>query len=312
MRGNAHLTVRVACVQSKLAVKTGHSELAFSGPGSIKGRLLRRGRPRAAGRARASVERSRMVALRNGMLVAAVGALQLVTAQPGVTMPTAAVLGWQLNDTGCFVHYNMATMAVHASPPRPNLQGCQDGVTAPPQISSWQPTALDTDAWVSTCKAMGGTRMIYVAKHGCGFAAWKSKVDYNYSVAQAPDQTDVVAAFVKSARAGGLGVGFYYSDATNSYCRVSGGVVKPGAVKPGRQIVVTQEEYDNIVLAHLGELWGNYVRSTRANVSSVSIVLAGTVMTVWVHACRAHWTSYGLTADTVSSLDACPARRRLS
>ena len=96
-----------------------------------------------------------MVALRNGMLVAAVGVLQLVTtltAQPGVTMPTAAVLGLQLNDTGCFVHYNMATMAVHASPPRPNLQGCQDGVTAPPQISSWQPTALDTDAWVSTCK----------------------------------------------------------------------------------------------------------------------------------------------------------------
>ena len=47
--------------------------------------------------------------------------------------------------------------------------------------------------------------MIYVAKHGCGFAAWKSKVAYNYSVTNAPDQTDVVAAFVKSARAGGIG-----------------------------------------------------------------------------------------------------------
>ena len=174
---------------------------------------------------------------------------QLVTAQPGSTIPTKPILDWQLNDTACFVHYNMATMA--------GLQGCQDGVTAPPPISMWRPTALDTDTWVSTCKAMGGSRMIYVAKHGCGFAAWKSKVAYNYSVTNAPDQTDVVAAFVKSARAGGIGVGFYYSDATNSYCRVSGGVLKPGPVKPGRQIAVTQAQYDSIVLSHLAELWGN-------------------------------------------------------
>ena len=181
--------------------------------------------------------------------VAAAAARQL-PAQPGATTPTKPILDWQLNDTGCFVHYNMATMA--------GLQGCQDGVTAPPPISAWQPTALDTDAWVSTCKAMGGTRMIYVAKHGCGFAAWKSKVKaYNYSVTQAPDQTDVVASFVKSARAGGIGVGFYYSDATNSYCHVSGGVLKPGAIQPGRQIAVTQAQYDSIVLGHLAELWGN-------------------------------------------------------
>ena len=98
---------------------------------------------------------------------------------------------------------------------------------------------------------------------GLTFARWSmsSRAD---SVTQAPDQTDVVAAFVKSARAGGLGVGFYYSDATNSYCRVSGGVVRPGAVTPGRQIAVTQEQYDDIVLAHLAELWGNYVRARRA------------------------------------------------
>jgi hypothetical protein len=182
-------------------------------------------------------------------LLLACAAARLLATQPGVTKPTKPILDWQLNDTGCFVHYNMATMA--------GLQGCQDGVTAPPPISAWQPTALDTDAWVSTCKAMGGTRMIYVAKHGCGFAAWKSEVAYNYSVANAPDQTDVVAAFVESARRGGIGVGFYYSDATNSYCRVRGGVVVPGATQPGRQITVTQAQYDNVVLAHLAELWGN-------------------------------------------------------
>ena len=165
-------------------------------------------------------------------------------------LPSKPVLNWQMHDTGCFVHYNMATMR--------GSQGCQDGVSVPPPLSAWQPTALDTDAWVQTCKAMGGTRMIYVAKHGCGFAAWKSNVtNYTYSVSNAPDQTDVVAAFVKSARKAGLGVGFYYSDATNSYCRVKRGVVVPGETKPG-QMKVTQAEYDWFVVAHLTELWTNY------------------------------------------------------
>ena len=167
-------------------------------------------------------------------------------------LPSAPILAWQLNDTGCFVHFNMATMV--------GSQGCQDGVSVPPPLSAWLPSALDTDAWAATCKAMGGTRIIYVAKHGCGFAAWKSKVPgYAYSVASIapPNDVDVVAAFVKSARSAGLGVGFYYSDATNSFCRVSGGFVQPGVAKPG-QMNVTQAEYNAFVVAHLTELWSNY------------------------------------------------------
>jgi hypothetical protein len=222
-------------------------------PASVSG-LTKQSDQLSGGGAAAARRRRAAASTATGLLVMvplllACAAARLLATQPGVTKPTKPILDWQLNDTGCFVHYNMATMA--------GLQGCQDGVTAPPPISAWQPTALDTDAWVSTCKAMGGTRMIYVAKHGCGFAAWKSEVAYNYSVANAPDQTDVVAAFVESARRGGIGVGFYYSDATNSYCRVRGGVVVPGATQPGRQITVTQAQYDNVVLAHLAELWGN-------------------------------------------------------
>ena len=165
-------------------------------------------------------------------------------------LPSAPVLAWQLKDVGCFVHYNMATMV--------GSQGCQDGVSVPPPLSAWQPTALDTDAWVSTCAAMGGSRIIYVAKHGCGFAAWNSSVQgYPYSAQNAPMPVDAVAAFVASARKAGLGVGFYYSDATNSYCRVSGGFVQPGVAKPG-QMNVTQAQYNAFVVAHLTELWSNY------------------------------------------------------
>jgi alpha-L-fucosidase len=73
--------------------------------------------------------------------------------------PTSAQLAWQLNDTGCIVHYNMATAA--------GTQGCQSatGDDAPPPLSAWRPTALNTDAWADACKAMGGSRIILTAKH---------------------------------------------------------------------------------------------------------------------------------------------------
>lgn len=111
-----------------------------------------------------------------------------------------------MKDTACFVTYNMATMV--------GSRGCRDNYTSPPPLEAWRPTALDTDAWAATCRAMGGTRMVFTAKHSCGFLAWRSNSGYNYSVGFTPDGTDVVAAFVKSARAAGLGVGFYCKTST--------------------------------------------------------------------------------------------------
>ena len=165
-------------------------------------------------------------------------------------VPTPEVLAWQLNDTGCFVTYNMAAMI--------GSGGCRDELTSPPPLSDWRPVALDTDGWAAACRAMGGTRIVLTAKHSCGFLAWKTRTDYNYSVGFTPDGTDVVAAFVRSARAAGLGVGFYYSSAHNSHTRVShDGMVQPGALLPN-QIRVTQQEYNAYVLAHLRELWSAY------------------------------------------------------
>ena len=164
--------------------------------------------------------------------------------------PTASQLAWQLDDTGCFVHYNMATAA--------GTQGCSsDGDEAPPPLSAWRPTALDTDGWAAACKALGGSRIVLTAKHNCGFIPWHSSAASNYTYSATASQPDVVAAFVASARAAGLGVGFYYSDWTNTYCRVSKGAVVPGPTKPG-QIALSQSSYDAIVLAHLTELWSKY------------------------------------------------------
>eukprot|EP01049_Picozoa_sp_SAG25_P008245 SAG25_NODE_728_length_5697_cov_2.400322_1_plen_427_part_00 len=167
-----------------------------------------------------------------------------------VVVPTPEVLRWQLRDTGCFLTYNMAAMV--------GSGGCRDELTSPPPLSAWRPVALDTDAWASTCKAMGGTRIVFTAKHSCGFLAWKTKTQYNYSVGFAPDGVDVVAAFVKSARSAGLGVGFYYSTAHNSHTRTShDGIVQPGPLLPN-QIRVTQQQYNTYVLAHLRELWTDH------------------------------------------------------
>ena len=164
-----------------------------------------------------------------------------------IATPTPEVLAWQLHDTGCFLVYNMASMI--------GSGGCRDELTSPPPLSAWNPTALDTDAWAATCKAMGGTRIVLTAKHSCGFLAWRTKTAYNYSAGFTPDGTDVVASFVKSARAAGLGVGFYYSSAHNSYLRAShDGMVQPGPLL-ANQIRVTQQEYNAFVLAHLRELW---------------------------------------------------------
>ena len=166
-------------------------------------------------------------------------------------VPTAAQAAWQQNgEVGCFVHYNMATMA--------GTQGCGGG--APPPLSAWQPTALDTDAWVDACVAMGGVRIVYVAKHGCGFTAWKSNVSlygyaYGVQASQYPD-VDVAALLVASAKKRGIGYGFYYSVVSNAYANVNNGQVQPGA-GPG-QLALTQQQYEEIIIAHLTELYSSF------------------------------------------------------
>jgi hypothetical protein len=137
-------------------------------------------------------------------------------------------------------------------------QGCGGG--APPPLSAWAPTALDTDAWVDTCVAMGGVRIVYVAKHGCGFTAWRSNVSlygYAYGVQASPyPDVDVAARLVESAKKRGIGYGFYYSVVSNAYANVNNGQVQPGA-GPG-QLALTQQQYEEVIIAHLTELYSGF------------------------------------------------------
>ena len=168
-------------------------------------------------------------------------------APPAVGTPDQ--LAWARGEIACFVHYNMATAA--------GSQGCGGCGGPPPDIALWNPSALDTDAWVAAGVAMGCTRFVYVAKHGCGFAAWNSSVPgYLYSAAHAPHGGDVVTPFVASCKKAGVGFGFYYSVVSNQYANVCEGAAHP--TSGVNQLNVTQDEYNAIVFAHLTELWGTF------------------------------------------------------
>ena len=171
---------------------------------------------------------------------------------PPPPIGTPQQIAWQTSEMACFVHWNMATAA--------GTQGC-DCNSAPPNVSTWNPTALDTDAWITAGVAMGCSRFIYVAKHGCGFCTWPSNAmiqgeRYPYSVAFAPNTTDVVSAFVTSAKKAGVGFGFYYSVGSNAKCHACSGTVYSNP-QPG-QLNVTQDEFNNLVIQQLIELWSAF------------------------------------------------------
>lgn len=176
---------------------------------------------------------------------------------PAVPKPTAPQLQWQKLEIGVIIHFNMATMA--------HSQGCS-GTQAPPPASSFNPTAPNfTAQWAQSMVDLGAAYAVYVAKHGCGFATWPTRVafpefgfTYNYSVAASPFRGDVVGSFVRDARAAGVRVGFYYSVVSNAFLRVDSGTVHPDAPLGPTQANVTQAQYEQIVLAQLAELWGNY------------------------------------------------------
>ena len=86
-----------------------------------------------------------------------------------------------------------------------------------------------------------------------------SRVPYNYTIASAPPlpTADLVASFVRSCRAAGVDVGFYYSVVWNNLLNVNNGEVQPPPLSPG-QWNITQAAYEELALTMIAELWGNY------------------------------------------------------
>ena len=77
-------------------------------------------------------------------------------------------------------------------------------------VSSYSPTTVDADQWISTAKEAGMKYVILVTKHVEGFCLWDSKYT-SYDVANSGNTTDVVEAVAKACKKYGIRLGLYYS-----------------------------------------------------------------------------------------------------
>lgn len=57
-------------------------------------------------------------------------------------------------------------------------------------------------------------------------------------------------------------LGIYYSVVSNEYLNVGGGIVRPASTATKSQTIVTQDQYADIVVQQLTELWTNYGTSS--------------------------------------------------
>ena len=123
-----------------------------------------------------------------------------------------------------------------------------------PDPATFNPTELNTDQWLETAAKLGAKYAVLTAKHGSGFTLWPTSThDYNISRSPWKDgKGDIVKDFVNSCHKYGIKPGIYANMATNGYLWVD----NPGLVQPGSPI--TQEQYSDIIVRQLTELWGNY------------------------------------------------------
>eukprot|EP00940_MAST-03C_sp_MAST-3C-sp2_P002652 g2652.t1 len=163
-----------------------------------------------------------------------------------VPKPTPDQLLYQSMEAGALISYNMATAA--------KTQGCGYPDVAPPEASVFNgnlPEKIDTDQWCEAVKSFGGKYATLVAKHLCGFTLWPSAArtgnfSYDYGT-----KIDIVRQLAESCASVGIKLGLYYSVNVNAYLNVANGQVQPGSP-------ITQDQYVDIVLQQLTELWTGY------------------------------------------------------
>ncbi len=77
-------------------------------------------------------------------------------------------------------------------------------------VDSFNPTALDADAWVRAAKAAGQKYIVVTSKHHEGFALWNSAVT-TYDVMSTPYKRDILRDVAAACRRHDMRLGWYYS-----------------------------------------------------------------------------------------------------
>lgn len=191
-----------------------------------------------------------------------------------IALPTQDQLDFQDKEMGMLIHFEVATYI--------SIDGCNGVPGLVPSPELFDPTLLNTDQWMQSIMGSGAKYATLVAKHNCGFTTWPSAVTfetrdnttspYNYSVAYSPVKgTDVVQKFADSAVKYGVGHGFYYSTVVNNFLNVQNSLVN--ATWSAGEIRISNETYDEIVIAQLTELWTNYGELTEVSYESANATL---------------------------------------
>jgi len=111
---------------------------------------------------------------------------------------------------GMFLHFNMSTYDRCCCPECYSVDGEWGLPSTQVDIKQFKASKLDCGQWADVAKSAGMKYMILTSKHHDGFCIWPTK-HTEYCVRNAGDTTDIIRAFVDSARARELKVGFYYS-----------------------------------------------------------------------------------------------------
>lgn len=183
--------------------------------------------------------------------------------------PTPDQLVWAADELTNIGHFNMGTFqacgigmqTLEAS--ADNIKG--EYITIPPP-ETFAPTNVTVEQWIKAIKSYGSKRAVLVVSHGCGFNTFPSDTAfpefdfvYNYSVKNSPWKNgtgDIAAEFVAACRAHGIKPGFYHGAINNAFLNVHNGRVGTKWL-PG-QARLTQDQYSQVLLANLRQLWTNY------------------------------------------------------
>ena len=172
-------------------------------------------------------------------------------------IPSPSQLAWLDDEVGALLQFNIGEYGTLE-----NDYACGNPKLPPVPASRFNPSGLNTTAWMQSVRDAGMKYAVLTAQAGCGFLLWPTNTKlpdgslYNYTVRESPFKRDLVGEFVAAARSMGVKPGIYYIVNNNFFLSYKQGVQNVTA--PSGQVQVTSAEYRSIVLAQLRELWANY------------------------------------------------------